>query len=96
MNQKNRESRAVRLYVKLGVVGGDEPRVIDEFGKEEGAKLVQYAKSIVSELDVKVDWSTESLEGAAKRIVDAISSRHPELDHEALQVLRTKFCYDWK
>lgn len=95
-----RESEALIRYLGGGRLPYPQPSpevVVETYGTEEGSDLVKYAAGVVEELDEMVpDWKSEDLHTATERAVGLIARRHPELDDQALDLLRAMYSFGWK
>jgi|SRR4051812_27244914 hypothetical protein len=75
----------------------DEARILNHFGNEKGAELVDMARLILGELDsIKPSWERHSLTEAAEWAVEKVALAHPELDAETLQALNWIYAWGYK
>jgi hypothetical protein len=74
----------------------DDEAVIAQFGRE-AANLLARVKAVFDLVDtLPLDWSSEDLPAATKRVESQVRLSHPELDDAAIRAVGAQFSYSWR
>lgn len=91
------KDRSVKVYFGVGASSFPTRRpdaVIEEFGAEQGAMLVEYVESIIRETTNYHPGA--DLAAAQLKLQDGLRSSHGELSEDAIRAVGRWYSYSWR